>query len=31
MGEIFMESNNETLDKKLLDAQIEYVFKINLI
>ena len=29
MGEIFMESNNETLDKKLLDAQIEYVFKIT--
>ena len=29
MGKIFMESNNETLDKKLLDAQIEYVFKIT--
>ena len=29
MGKIFMESNNETLDKKLLDTQIEYVFKIT--
>lgn len=29
MGKIFMESNNKKLDKKLLDAQIEYVFKIT--
>ena len=29
MGKIFMESNNETLDEKLLNAQIEYVFKIT--
>ena len=29
MGKIFMESNNKKLDKKLLDAKIEYVFKIT--
>ena len=29
MDKIFMESNNKKLDKKLLDAQIEYVFKIT--